>query len=162
VANASAEDGVNPAFRESGTGQTTVRASSVPVLVGGRDVDVSGDEVIVQGGSADGAYAAIAGTNSVHIKTDGTTLKLIPGTGLDADALILAFSGSVVIEGACEGCDDIFVSPVGNGMTQSGVFRGSLNLDAATDALLAMNEMLEDERDKDTEKKTEEEGSLCN
>lgn len=135
--------GATQANRDSGPGNVVISADPA-VRVAGRVTDVTGQNVIVEGGPEPGAFAALIGVDFLRVTAtgDGSSPGLIdlrPGTGVDADALLITLSGSIEVNGDCPGCEDIFLFPVGNGLTQTGIFYGFLDLDAANRALVALS-----------------------
>ena len=95
-------------------------------IVGG-NVDIISNNTILNGGDGDRAFAEI-GSNaggSTSINSAGS-IQMQTGTGLDADTIIVggAGVGAVTLAYAnCQGCDtQLFSNPVGNGVSDSGIF----------------------------------------
>ena len=95
-------------------------------LVGG-NIDINAGSTTLNGGDGMNAVAEIASTagGSTQIDVSGE-IMLNPGLGTDADAFIVGGGGqgAVTLDYAtCQGCDtQLFSSPVGNGVTDTGVF----------------------------------------
>ena len=129
------------------TGATTVTGNKLVVqggtgtgafaqLQGGSllDINVIGN-VDVGGGSADAFGALIGYMGDVSIVSGSTTLPgevtLTPGTGSNADAVIVANMGMGAVDisaAACNGCDTLTADPFANTATEMGIFADPINL----------------------------------
>ena len=70
--------------REPGEGFVTILADSQPTLVRANELEVEAQNVVVKGGSSNGAYAALVGVESAKILAHGSGLvSLSAGTGND-------------------------------------------------------------------------------
>ena len=70
--------------REVGEGFVNVVADTRPTLVRANELEVEAEDVVVQGGSTNGAYAALVGVESAKILAHGSGLvSLTAGTGSD-------------------------------------------------------------------------------
>jgi filamentous hemagglutinin family protein len=95
----------------------------------GSSMALQASSITLQGGSGAGAYAAISSPGGpLSLSTGSVTLN--PGSGLDADAVILATNAQQLVASlgtACVGCRFLgIVSPLGNGVTDSGFAQTSL------------------------------------
>jgi len=108
-------------------------------LVGG-NININASSATLYGGDGTNTVAEIASTTggSTQINTSGV-IMLNPGLGVDSDAIIVGGGGlgSVTLDYAsCQGCDtQLFSSPVGNGVTDTGVFGGTIIQNGVTTAL---------------------------
>ena len=70
--------------REPGEGFVNILADTRPVLVRANELEVEAEDVVVHGGSTNGAYAALVGLESAKILAHGSGLvSLIAGSGVD-------------------------------------------------------------------------------
>ena len=80
-------------------------------------------KITLTGGGNTSAYAAIVSERDVVL--DAPSLALNKGTGVDADAVVMSFLGTVKFPSAnCTGCDLLTVLPLSNGTTESGIIGG--------------------------------------
>jgi filamentous hemagglutinin family protein len=86
-------------------------------------LDVKAPVVNVQGGSAPGAFAAVVSDGNINF--DSRNLTLTPGTGTDADAVVVSSAGVVKLPEQCNGCVVLTKNPLGNGVIETGVFSGA-------------------------------------
>jgi filamentous hemagglutinin family protein len=86
-------------------------------------LDVKAPVVNVRGGSAPGAFAAVVSDGNINL--DSRSLTLIPGTGTDADAVVVSSAGVVKLPEQCNGCVVLTKNPLGNGVIETGVFSGA-------------------------------------
>lgn len=71
----------DPAFRDVGEGNVILKALDTPILVMARNLTVDAENVLLEGGSVPGAYAALVGLNSTNIHAHGSgLLSLVGGT----------------------------------------------------------------------------------
>ncbi|MEC9341392.1 MAG: hypothetical protein VX663_07915, partial [Pseudomonadota bacterium] len=105
------------------------------VLKGGNLVDIhTRGDVRVAGGTASHAFALVESLlGNVMIEAGDLlfpgTVSLIQGSGLDADAVIVAGEGlgTVHIQAqSCVGCERIVAPPFGNGATDAGIYAGEV------------------------------------
>ena len=95
----------------------------------GRVVTIDASSVTLQGGAGDGAFAAIVADGDITVNSPVLTLS--PGSGKDADAVLVSVLGSVKFPTACDGCVKLSANPLGDGLTQSGAYGGGSS-EAAT------------------------------
>jgi filamentous hemagglutinin family protein len=86
-------------------------------------LDVKAPVVNVRGGSAPGAFAAVVSDGNINL--DSRNLTLTPGTGADADAVVVSSAGAVKLPEQCNGCVVLTKNPLGNGVIENGVFSGA-------------------------------------
>jgi hypothetical protein len=55
---------------------------------------------------------------------DAASLSLIAGSGLDADAVVVSNFGIISAPSSCNGCLQLTISPLGNGITGTGLYSG--------------------------------------
>ena len=85
----------------------------------GAVLNINAGAVNLQGGGP-GSYAAIVSNGDI-VFTPGSSLSLVQGTGLDADATVLSFAGNVKLPTICNSCVRLTANPLGNNQTDNGV-----------------------------------------
>ncbi|MBS7807823.1 filamentous hemagglutinin N-terminal domain-containing protein [Variovorax sp. PCZ-1] len=80
----------------------------------------AGAGINLLGGTGAGAYAAIVSDGNITI--NAPSLNLTPGSGLDADAVVLSNFGLISSPSNCNGCLVLSVTPLGNGITNAGIY----------------------------------------
>jgi len=154
--------GIDPALRGDGPGDLIVRAFDLPVIIEADNLVASAQNILVQGGEFDGAFAALGGLETVQITAD--MLTLLAGSGANADAVLFAASGDLEFNvGLCEGCVDLVFDPLEDPLTQTGIFKGFPNFSFAIDSVLAMGDpalLLEGEEESE-EDEEERQRRLC-
>jgi hypothetical protein len=104
--------------------------AGAPAVIVGDTVSILAGNVSLSGG--DGGYAAIlALAGDLNLATPSTgSVTLTPGSGLDADAVIVAPLSSTarVLSGQCIGCTILGADPFGNLITETGLFAGTVEV----------------------------------
>jgi hypothetical protein len=149
----------NPAYRGSGSGDLVIQASTTPVVMQADDISVSAQNILIQGGDAVGAYAAIIGNSTVNLTADQITLTA--GAGNGADAVIAAYSGDLKYTGACNACDRIFFDPFLDPGTQVGLYLGPPDFTIGVDAILSLGDPADVLKKKEDEEKKKKKGGQC-
>lgn len=122
-------------------------------------LNVEVQSIMLQGGSADNAFAALVSNGEFNVTAD--IAELTAGEGLNADAAFLALGGIADIAvGNCIGCEQLFFDPLLDPVAQTGVYIAGLLQDPSIDAILALRDHDEDEGEDDDEE--EDEAGECN
>ncbi|MGH8597154.1 MAG: hypothetical protein ACREXT_10900, partial [Gammaproteobacteria bacterium] len=119
-------------------------------ILGGARLEVTADNIDLTGGGSPGAFAALVSFGEFSI--DAIDIALTPGTGLNADATILALGGLLDIEfDTCTGCgaEPLLTDPFLDTEAGSGIFISGLLESPATDAILAMLDRAKEDDDDD-------------
>ena len=103
--------------------------NNASALIAGDSVNVSAANIILNGGTGSGSFAAIeAMTGSANVRVTNAII-LNPGASPDADASILAPLGTLTLNAAsCAGCASLIADPLGNTLTDQGLFANSVVL----------------------------------
>ncbi|MCC7410603.1 MAG: filamentous hemagglutinin N-terminal domain-containing protein [Gammaproteobacteria bacterium] len=158
LANQTGAAGFNPAYRDAGTGDIIIEAFNTAVRVEAKALTAAAQNILLIGGEATDAYAALVGLESLKVTADTLTLQV--GTGANADAVLLAPAGVLELNaGVCEGCVDLAFNPLEDPVAQTGVFKGFPNVSIAIDSLLALGDGSapaegDENEDEDEEKKS--------
>ena len=86
----------------------------------GTVLNINASAVNLQGGDGSGSYAAIVSNGDI-VLTPSSSMSLVQGAGLDADATVLSYAGNVTLPTVCNGCVRLTANPLGNNQTDSGV-----------------------------------------
>jgi filamentous hemagglutinin family protein len=95
-----------------------------PTLPGSVLTINSTGDVNLQGGAGVGSYAAVQSVGDILIIAP--SLNLLPGTGLDADAVVVSTTGNTTLPSICTGCLSLATNPLGNGSIEAGVYNGAV------------------------------------
>jgi len=100
-------------------------------------LSVEAETISLSGGGSDGAFAALVSFG--EFKVSAIDLEMVPGSGVNADAVLLGLGGvAEVAYTNCTGCVDLLSDPFLDGGSQSGLYISGIFQQPATDAILAM------------------------
>ena len=138
---------------------TNRQAGGAAFMLGGDLLRVSSEGVVLTGGPAAGAFAALASAGDLTVNTG--SLAMTAGTGENADAAILGLGGVADVSyKTCTGCRLLDSDPFLSGKSETGIYINVVR-SPAIDAIMSMlgkDQEREDarrKRDKDKEKDKE-------
>ncbi|MBI4694709.1 MAG: filamentous hemagglutinin N-terminal domain-containing protein [Gammaproteobacteria bacterium] len=151
-------DTSSPEFFVNYLASTARKAGGAAFFLGGDAFELTADSVVLQGGAATGAFAALAAAGEFKVTTKA--LAMTAGTGSNADAVLLGLGGLGDISyKTCSGCKDLLFDPFGDVKSQTGIYINALR-SPAIEAILTMlgkdQDRDEDSDEKKKEKKKEE------
>ncbi len=126
----------------------------------GSPLDVIAGSINLQGGQGAGAYAAIVSDGDITLSA--ASLSMQAGSGLDADAVVISNFGNVSLPASCNGCLELSIMPLGDGITGTGFYSGgkiiaqSNSTSVLTTQLIQIDTILEDlQKDPEEERDAE-------
>jgi hypothetical protein len=83
-------------------------------------MNIQAATVNITGGAGNGAYAAMVSDGNISIAAN--SLNLLAGSGQDADAVVISNFGTITPPGNCNGCVNLALTPLNDGVTRTGLF----------------------------------------
>ncbi len=103
--------------------------SSAIAIVAADSINIAASNITIQGGSGDGSYAGIVGGPGQSTVKALNSISLVPGIGLDADAVVGSTGAGLTVTAAnCVGCTMLPANPLGNQAIDGGLFGAPVNL----------------------------------
>ncbi|MGH8720303.1 MAG: beta strand repeat-containing protein [Burkholderiales bacterium] len=133
------------------TGDVNLTAGAGPAHLKAASIGIqSTGNIALTGGAGAGSFAAVEATSGDAALT-ANAITLAAGGGNDADAVIIASNNLLINAGSCTGCNPLFVFPLGNGVTETGLFLQNLRSVPVTQALNIRDDELLDSVGSDEE-----------